>query len=44
MESLFYLANNYAHVSLYEEARQHAMEYLEQAPNGKHAEASAALV
>ncbi|MCY1690191.1 tetratricopeptide repeat protein [Exiguobacterium sp. SL14] len=43
-EALFYLANNYAHVSLYEEARQHAMEYLEQAPNGKHAEASAALV
>ena len=43
-ESLFYLANNYAHVSLYEEAKNYALEYLSSAPNGKHAEASAALV
>lgn len=43
-ESLFYLANNYAHVSLYEEAKEYALEYLKHAPAGKHAEASAALV
>jgi len=43
-ESLYYLANNYAHVSLYEEAKRFALDYLEAAPQGFHAEASAALV